>query len=63
MAGYYTPPAFTPEIIARAKQMMAEEADRRGHRESAEYYRDGRCPDDQCDVTVIARALSGESNA
>jgi hypothetical protein len=54
----YQPPEFPPEIIARAKEMMAEEAERRGHREAADYYRDGRCPDDQCDIIVVARALT-----
>lgn len=49
---------FTPEIIARAKELYAEECDRRGHREAAAYYRDGRCPDDQTDITVVARVLT-----
>jgi hypothetical protein len=48
---------LSPEIIARAKELYAEECDRRGHREAAAYYRDGRCPDDQCDITVVARVL------
>lgn len=48
-----------PEIIAQAMEMMAVEAERRGHMEAAAYYRDGRCPPTQTDITVICQALMG----
>jgi hypothetical protein len=46
-----------------AKALYAAECRKRGHKEAEAYYTDGRCPDDQTDITVVVNAVNQMTDA